>query len=96
LFVLLWIPAVILIATGIAANARSQAWAPWEALAAALRMVFVCAALFSLLVHHDAVAVQTAAGSETASNVVTIQEAVTALTFVLAAVAVASFAPSRR
>jgi len=60
---------------------------------AILSAVFVIAAVVSLFAHQDPVTWSTATGSGAASDVITRQEAVTSIGFLVAAVAVAALTP---
>ena len=60
---------------------------------AVLSLVFVVAAFVSLLAHEDPVEWHTATESGSTSDVITMQEALTSLGFVVAAITVAALAP---
>jgi cytochrome bd-type quinol oxidase subunit 2 len=92
LFLPLVVPAVIFLTVAIVRpRKRPRPWA--QCLAAVLSLVFVVAALVSLFAHEDPVEWHTATESGSASDVITMQEALTSLGFVVAAITVAALAP---
>jgi hypothetical protein len=92
LFFPLVVPAIIFITVAIVRpRARPRPWV--QCAAAVLGLVFVVAALVSLFAHEDPVEWHTATESGSASNVITMQEALTSLGFSVAAIAVALLAP---
>jgi hypothetical protein len=92
LFFPLLVPAVLFLAVAIVRpRARPRSWV--QCSAAVLSAAFVVAAFLSLFAHQDPVAWHTATQSGSASDVITTEEALTSLGFVLAALAVAALAP---
>ena len=92
LFFPLLVPAVLFLAVAIVRpRPRPRSWV--QCGAAVLSAAFVVAAFLSLLAHRDPVAWHTATQSGSASDVITVQEALTSLGFVVAALAVAALAP---
>jgi hypothetical protein len=92
LFFPLLVPAIIFITVAIV-RPRARPRRSAQCFVAVLSLVFVVAALVSLLAHEDPVEWHTATESGSTSDVITMQEALTSLGFFVAAVTVAALAP---
>jgi len=92
LFFPLLVPAVLFLAVAIVRpRARPRSWV--QCSAAVLSAAFVVVAFLSLFAHRDPVERNLRNQSVSASDVVTTEEALTSLGFVVAALAVAALAP---
>jgi hypothetical protein len=93
LFFPLLVPAVLFLADA-ATRPRAEPRSFVQCLGALLSGLFVVAAVLSLFAHPDPVSWHTATSSGYASDVVTTREAVTALGFLSAAIAIAALTPA--
>jgi hypothetical protein len=92
LFFPLVVPAVLFLTDAITPP-RTSPRPRAQCAAAVLSALFVVAAVLSLWAHQDPVTWSTATQSGFASDVITLQEALTSCGFLIAAVSVAAFAP---
>ena len=92
LFFPLLIPAILFTSVAIVRpRPCPRSWL--QCIAAALSVVFTIAALLSLIAHRDPIERRTRTESFSTSDVITAQEALTSLGFVVAAIAVAALVP---
>jgi hypothetical protein len=93
LFFPLVVPAVLFLSDAIV-RPRRDPHPLGQCLGAILSAVFVVAAVLSLFAHQDPVSWSTATQSGSISDVITVQEALTSIGFLVAAIAVAALTPA--